>query len=245
MVFGLASCSGASKTIESLKTIEKTDYCTADSKNTYEVFIPQRNDTTEKLPILIIIDAHGGGKFALDKFKQSAKKYHTILIASDYIKNGFVNYESAIQTLIEDVQQKYPVGKTIFMTGFSGGARMVLGYAQNHSVNGIISCGALANADQLKAINCPIISISGMDDFNFIETAQFMFQEQLIPANLKIELTNASHSWPDSIMLTNAVGFLRFASKTTENPTPKQAQCRLYCDNQLARIDSLKQKPLK
>ena len=86
-------------------------------------------------------------------------QYPAVLIASNLVKNGFDGYDGAIQTLIDDVHQKYPVGEVVFITGFSGGARMALGYALVHPVNGLILCGALANADQLNAVHCP--------DFNF------------------------------------------------------------------------------
>jgi len=238
---GLVSCSGAGKSNEIVQQVEKTDSCKLDVKNTYEVYVPKRGNSAEKLPLLVIIDSHGSGKFALDKFKRAAIQYPTILIASNLVKNGFEGYEEAIRTLIDDVRQKYPTGKTVFLTGFSGGARMVLGYAQSHPVNGLILCGALANADQINALHCPVLSISGMDDFNFMETAQYLFQEQSTPVNLKIELTNASHSWPDSLMLGNALGFLRFSGQTADIPSLSKSQLTMYCQHQMTRINSLKQ----
>jgi hypothetical protein len=189
----------------------------------------------------VIIDSHGSGKFALDKFKQGANQYPVILVASNLIKNGYADYEGALQTLLEDVRKKYPVGQVVFMTGFSGGARMVLGYALRHPVNGLILCGALANPDQIKTLHCPVISISGMDDFNFMETAQYLFQEQSTPGNLKIELTNASHSWPESPLLSNMLGFLRLSCKAADIPSVSESQLVLYCRQQQASINLLKQ----
>ena len=238
---GLISCNAIGKSNETVKAVEKTDSCQLDSKNSYEVYIPQRSNPDEKLPLLVIIDSHGSGKFALGKFKPAANQYPAVIVASNLIKNGFGNYEGAIQTLIDDVHQKYPVGETVFMTGFSGGARMSLGYALTHPVNGLILCGALANPDQINALRCPVISISGMDDFNFMETAQYLFQEQSIPGNLKIELTNASHDWPDSVMLSNAFGFLHLSCQAADIPSPTKSQLTTFCHNQQARIDSLKQ----
>lgn len=236
----VVSCSNTVKSTETIKAVENTDSCKLDPNNIYEVYIPEKNPQ-EKLPLLVIIDAHGSGKFALKKFKQAANQYPVVLVASDFIKNGFENYVGAMQTLISDVQQKYPVGKTIFITGFSGGARMALGYALNHQPQGLILCGALAGADQINALHCPVISISGMDDFNFIETAQYLFQDNSIPGNLKIELTNASHDWPDNKMLTNAFGFLWLSTHAEDIPSPAKSQIKLYDQNQLARIDSLKE----
>jgi predicted esterase len=238
---GLVSCSGSGKSNETVKAFEKTDSCKTDSKNTYEVYVPKRSNAVDKLPLLVIIDAHGSGKFALNKFKEGADAYPVVLVASNFIKNGFAGYEEAIQTLIADVRQKYPVDKTIFLAGFSGGARMGLGYGMTCQLNGLILCGALANSDQINALRCPVISISGMDDFNFMETAQYLFQDRLTPANLKIELTNASHSWPDSLMLTNALGFLCLSNQVADKLTLPESQLKMYCQYQHSRIDSMKQ----
>lgn len=235
-LLSLASCNGMTQNNVS-KAIQKTDSCQLDAKNKYEVYIPGGVAKTDKLPLLVIIDSHGEGKFALQKFKLSADKYPAIIVASDYVKNGFEGYDGAIQTLIDDVSKKYPVDGKVFLTGFSGGARMALGYGVNHSVNGLILCGALGNAQQISSMVCPVFSISGMDDFNFVETAQFIFNQETMPLNLKIELINLTHSWPDSVTLARAFGFLQlsngsnFSQKTVEE----------YDKQQLAHIDSLVQ----
>lgn len=239
LLFLLASCSPAGKHGDVANALEATDSCKSDPGHRYEVYIPERNSLSIKLPLLVIIDAHGDGRTALAKFKHGADQYPVVLIASDLIKNGYTDYEGAIKALIDDVRQKYPVNESIFMTGFSGGARMVLGYALAHQINGMVLCGALANADQIRAIRCPIISISGMDDFNFIETAQYLFQEPSIPGTLKIELTGGSHNWPDSLILGNALGFLYFSCQVPDPGSYTKRELQTYVKHQHEWIDSL------
>ena len=233
----MTSCNASAKPNSSMRAVEKTDTCRLDAGNSYEVFVPGISPK-DRLALLVIVDAHGAGKFALKKFKSTADKYSMILVASNTVKNGFAGSDQALQTLIEDVRQKYPVGKTLFLTGFSGGARMALSYALGHSIDGLILCGALAGREQLAALSCPVISISGMDDFNFPETAQYLFQEERTPPNLKIELTHASHSWPDSLMLLNAVGFLQLSA--SKDGTLSEKALLNYTQQQQTRIDSLK-----
>jgi len=234
------SCGDTGKLDKTLKSVKNSERCVSDAGNTYEVYIPARSSALNKLPLLVILDPHGSGKSALDKFRQGSKHYPVVLAASNLVKNGFANYENAIQTLVNDVRKKYPVNETIFLSGFSGGARMALGYALKHQINGLILCGALANPDQINAVRCPIISISGMDDFNFMETAQYLFDEQVIPKNLKIELTNASHNWPESTIISNALGFLYLSSPAADILPTKDLLLSEYYQNQQARIDSLK-----
>jgi hypothetical protein len=238
IVIGVNAC----KPDKTVQAIEKTDSCKLDPDNKYEVYIPQSNKSQGKLPLLVILDPHAAGKSALGKFKQAADRYPAILVASDLVKNGYTGYDNAIRMLIEDVRHKYPAGETVFIAGFSGGARMALGFAMNSRLNGLILCGALAGADQIRSIHCPIISISGMDDFNFVETAQFLFKEQSIPANLKIELTNASHDWPDSLLLADAFGFLYLSTRTQDIIAVSASQLKEFNQHQHSRIEMMTQR---
>ena len=237
----LVSCSGSNKSTDTGKAVERTDSCLVDPTNTYEVYIPARKND-EKLPLMVILDAHGSGKYALKKFIQGANQYPVVLIASNLVKNGYQGYEQAIHTLIDDVHQKYPVGEAVFMSGFSGGARMALDYGLVHPLNGLVMCGALANSDQIHALRCPVISISGMDDFNFLETAQYLFQEQTTPSNLIIELTNDSHNWPDNILLGNALGFLYLSRNKAGTPGGDETRLKTYCRQQQIRMNLEKQR---
>lgn len=233
------SCNEKRKKSVPAQAIEKTDTCVSDSKNTYEIYIPGRNSNKEKLPLLIIIDSHGEGKFALNKFKPAAEKYNVIIAASNLVKNNFPKSNSAIETLKNDIRHKYPVNKTTFLAGFSGGARISLNYAISHPVNGLIMCGALAEAKAIRAARCTLFSISGTDDFNFNETAQYISNDNLCPDNLKIELTNGNHNWPDSITLTNATGFLLLSFVSENTQGPYEDEIKNYRRKQLSVTDSL------
>jgi len=236
LLFALFSCASSVKPKEDAEPVIATDTCASDHKNTYEVYIPERKTVGEKLPLLVIIDSHASGKFALEKFKKAANEHHAILLASNLVKNGFAGYVSAIKEMITDASQKYPVNGTVFMTGFSGGARMSLAYASTNRIDGLIMCGALGNTKQITAVKCPVVSISGTDDFNFAETAQFLFQEHLIPGNLKIELTDASHSWPDSTTLSNMFAYLVYSNSADT----KTEALNEFSKKQLKLIEQLK-----
>jgi predicted peptidase len=86
LFFELVSCVYSGKSKEISEAVSKTDTCKSDSQNTYEVYIPERNNTNEKLPLFIIIDAHGNGAFAMDKFKLSARNFPAVLVASNLVK---------------------------------------------------------------------------------------------------------------------------------------------------------------
>jgi predicted esterase len=227
------ACKGTNKQNEIIAAKTITDSCRLNKLNTYEVFTPE-HAASEKMPLLIIIDAHGAGKYALSKFRQAASQFPVVAVASNLVKNGYSDYDHSLEALISDVREKYPVNETLFLAGFSGGARMALGFTLNHRSNGLILCGALAAKEQIESTGAPVIAISGTDDFNFIETAQYLFDQSTAPKNLRIELVDGSHGWPAPAVLTSALGYLSLSIHA------KQALLENYCRLQQARIDSFK-----
>ena len=93
------------------------------------------------------------------------------------------------------------------IAGFSGGARIALSYGQRNIVDGVIACGALTTRNQIITIRAPVYALIGMEDFNFVETAQYFFRPENTPANLSIELTGEIHEWPSEQELSNAIAF--------------------------------------
>ena len=221
--------------------INKTDRCQNHTTHTYQVFVPSVDNSCRKLPLMVVIDPHGDGKLAIRQFKEAAQTYAVVLIASNAIKNNVAGYLQLLDELIADAKSKYPVGNTLYLGGFSGGARMSLDYAGSRPVNGVIACGALADPDQIKAISCPVIAIVGMDDFNFIEAAQYIIKPADIPQNLSIVTTTASHSWPEPSLLAQSTGYLRLSPGTNEPCLDTKTLLKTYVEAQTSRLNQLTQ----
>jgi len=191
----------------SVKGIEQTDTCKG-TDLTYQLYIPGSASRCKDLPLLIVIDPHANGKLAISKFRKAADRFSCIIIASNTIKNNSPDYISDINYILEEAKARYPIGKNLFIAGFSGGARMAVNYARYYPVDGVISCGALAPDDQLKNISSRVFCIVGYADFNFIEAAQFIFNPEKAPANLYLDFTEDIHQWPDEKSLEEALGIL-------------------------------------
>ncbi len=218
----------------------KTEYCIRDTGNSYELYLPENYSACKSVPVIIILDPHGSGKHAIKQFIKTAGQYHCMLAASNQVRNNFDGFIGSIQTLIGDIQTKFPFAGTVYIAGFSGGARMALAYAQSHKTGGILACGALAGKDQVKAIPATIFSITGMGDFNFSETAVFLLNPGSIPPNLKIEFTAEIHEWPSSDMLAWAMGFFILGSEDTGSGCiDRKKLLDEFCQTSAARIDSL------
>jgi dienelactone hydrolase len=232
-------CQSEGITMAKTEAIDRIETCRLNPKHSYQVFVPSVDASFKQLPLLISIDPHGNGKLAIEGLKDAAKKYQVLVVGSNLIKNNDVNYIQELDELIADVKSRYPVGNILFLGGFSGGARMALGYATNHRTDGILACGALAKTEEIHAISCKIMCIIGMDDFNFIEAAPFVLDPMAMPSNLAIEITKASHAWPEKDLLQPALGYLLLTVMPPGNLTEKRQYVRDFIAEQKQRIDKL------
>jgi len=226
---------------EKQKEINRLDRCDKHTNHTYQVFVPSVDLSCKSMPLMVVIDPHGDGKLAIKQFKEAAQNYAVVLIASNLVKNNVTDYLQLLDEMVADTKSKYPVGNILYLGGFSGGARMSLDYAMSRHSNGVIACGALAAPEQIKAINCPVIAIVGMDDFNFIESAQYIINPNSIPQNLSIETTNASHAWPESGLLADATGYLRLSTGENNTCIDRNSLLKSYVAEQTARLNSYSQ----
>jgi dienelactone hydrolase len=233
------SCKQPIRNIAAKDAINQKDSCRLNPGHTYQIIVPTIGKYCANLPLMVVIDPHGAGKYAVGQFQEVVQKYPAIVVASNLIKNNFAGYIQSLDQLITDVKSKYPVGDQIYISGFSGGARMAIDYAISHQVTGLIACGALAQPEQIKAVNCTIMAVIGMDDFNFAEVAQYIVNPSNTPQNLMIELTNASHAWPEKELLTNVFGYLKLSSVNATNCTYSKSMAKDYFGEQKLLVDSL------
>jgi hypothetical protein len=240
LLIALDACRhGAQKAVLS-HSVEMDDSCMTEGIHRYKVYIPSVPAKCKVMPILLIIDPHGNASLAIHRFMDGAEKYKYILVASASLKNNYPNFAHSINILLDDVKKKYPVSESCFIAGFSGGARMALAYAEFTQTEGIIACGALATPEQLNAVKSTVFAMVGMADFNFIESAQYIFKPEEAPANLRIEVTRDMHAWPSSNQLTNALGYLNTASKNGNQCCKEKIVFRNFAALQRKRIDTLR-----
>lgn len=230
-----------SQKVAAAKTVivDRTDSCLSFSKHSYQIFVPSVEPSFKQLPLIVVIDPHGDGKLAVGGFKDAAQKYKAVVVGSNLIKNNDPNYIKELEVLIADVKSRYPIGNILFVGGFSGGARMALGYAAGHPVNGVLACGALAQDQEIRSLKCKIMCLIGMEDFNFTEAAPFVLDPMGIPSNLAIEITKDSHNWPEKELLRQAFGYLVLSVMPPGTPTEKRNYVRDFTAGQKQRIDLL------
>jgi hypothetical protein len=182
----------------------------------YAYIIPKEHG--DKLPLFVLIDPHGNGKLAIDKFKPALKDYQIAVIGLNNVRNNTPNYDILIKQAVTSASQELPVnGAHIYYCGFSGGARMAFQYALTNNCEGVIMCGAGPQKNMLEKINFPLVAVSGFKDFNFIE--QFYSPDNFLalkPGYISFYF-NGKHEWPPSDIVKESISFLLLKSGLREN----------------------------
>ncbi|MFO7657364.1 MAG: hypothetical protein R6W78_09870 [Bacteroidales bacterium] len=193
---------------EEKKSFAGIEACNANSIHKYSVYIPSRNGHCNNMPLVLVLDPQGSGNFAIKHFIPFAEKYKCILVASHLIRNNYSGYVQALEMLIVDATQKFTAGGNMYIAGFSGGARMALTFAQSHSVDGVLACGALGTSDQLSEIKTNVYAFTGIADFNFPEAAIYILNKESKPSTLHLELAGEMHQWPSADDISRGLGSL-------------------------------------
>ena len=187
------------------KTITNTP-----TKKLYKSYKPVELKLSEVL--FIAIDAHADANLAIEHFRWAAEQYGFQVIALNNVQNNDPKFEQHIQQGIAQAKQDLQIKpKYIFLTGFSGCARMALNYAFNHQAEGVIMMGA-GPGNQTESFPFPLAMISGVQDFNFIEQYYPINSPQVQNPNIIALHWQGKHAWPDSSTIADAVSFVLYSS---------------------------------
>ena len=183
---------------------------TSPAKKLYKSYKP----AIEKLPevLFVAIDAHADADLAIEHFRWAAEQYGFRVIALNNVENNDPKFEQHIQQGIAQAKRDLKINpKYIFLSGFSGGARMALNFALNNPSQGVIMMGA-GLGNQTQSFPFPLAMISGVQDFNFLEQYYPINSPQVQNPNIITLHWQGKHEWPDSSTIADAVSFVLYTS---------------------------------
>lgn len=203
----LFSCSSQTKRIKAETHTKKKEEVKSVSVN-YEI-LQSNNTQKSKETLIVVIDPHGDGKFALSKFNKITENFDCTIVGLNDVENNIPDFEEKIKNDINSVNQNLNLKiKHIFLCGFSGGARMAFQYALSHKVNGVLMCGAGINMKKISSLSFPLAMIIGTKDFNFIEQYYSPYSAVVKNKNLLTLLFEGIHEWPSEDNIFTAMTFL-------------------------------------
>jgi pimeloyl-ACP methyl ester carboxylesterase len=198
------------------ESIPFLDSCRMEPDHQYYISLPDDLHSGQKIPLIIVIDPHGAGFSAMQKFKDALKDLPVAIAGSNKLQNNYAGFEASLKHLHNDLLAKYPVDpQKVIVAGFSGGARMALYYGIKNPVHGIIMFGAGPGSLNNGFQQNQIYAVSGTRDFNFFEQYRPLLID--IPDNSKNinDYFRGMHNWPPERYIREAVVFfLREISST-------------------------------
>jgi predicted esterase len=212
------------------------DTCDAEPDHRYTISLPDHIPARQRLPLILLIDPHGDGKLAVEKFTAALTDIPAVIAGSDKIRNNDPGFIPSLEHLAGDVQTKYPVDPDqVIVAGFSGGARMAYYFGMNHKVLGIIMYGAGPDRPAREVGTKRMYLVSGTRDFNFMEQYLPPFQGLYEPRNYLPDFFRGSHEWPPAEYIYESVAYVLKDEADFPAFIPLQISERM-----LAAYDSLK-----
>ncbi len=213
------------------------DSCNTEPGHLYTVSLPDQITDQQRLPLILLIDPHGDGKLAVEKFTAALSDIPVVIAGSEKIRNNDPDFMSSLTHLTEDVQNKYPVDPDqVIVAGFSGGARMAYYFGMNHNILGIIMFGAGPDRSSRDVGTRRMYLVSGTRDFNFMEQYLPPFQGLYEPRNYLPDFFRGGHEWPPAEYIYESVAYIL----KDQAVFPAFIPSRLS-DNMLAAYDSLRE----
>ncbi|KAF5037838.1 hypothetical protein DSECCO2_560440 [anaerobic digester metagenome] len=173
--------------------------CEADTSVFYNIYVPAGTGD-KRLPVLILLDAHGNTAPALKQYTGLADKYGVVLAGFNASENNipFENIWKSFKPWIHELFRKAPVDSThVFIAGFSGGARVTT--LLENRMNGIAAtalCGAgPADINSWAGKTAPVMMFAGTGDFNYIEINS-IFANAEIKRPRTLRIFQGTHAWP-------------------------------------------------
>jgi predicted esterase len=211
------------------------DSCRQELDHHYLVAEPEDVSSQQKLPLLLVIDPHGDGRLAAEKFSEALADIPAVIAGSDKIRNNDPDFELSLSRLEDDVLAKYPADpEKVIVAGFSGGARMAFYYGMNHNVLGIIMFGAGPGRSARETGSKRLYMVSGTRDFNFMEQYIPPFSELYDDYDYMADFFRGGHEWPPPENIYESVAYVL---KDTPD-FPERIPVRIS-EKMLAEYDSL------
>jgi hypothetical protein len=181
----------------------------ADPVETYSLYLPSTYTPDREWPVLMGFHPAARGRAIVETYRAAAEEYGWIVAASNTSRNGPWEVSArAATTMSGDVYRRFAVHPDrIYLTGFSGGARVALQIAlAGNRIAGVIASGAgYPDARPRRSLPFLLFGTVGLDDFNYIELRQL--DRELRTAH-RVVFFDGGHTLPPPAVALEAVEWL-------------------------------------
>jgi len=190
--------------------------CRQNTDQSYALYLPSNYQADKTWPVILALDPGARGKFPIEAFREAAEEYGYILVGSNNSRNGPMAVGgTALHAMWEDAFDRFSLDtERIYLTGFSGGARMAGRFALlSKQVRGVILCGAGFDLPERgEEIPFSVLLATGDWDSNYLELKTL--NADLLDRKAKVRLITfgGGHLWPSSSVCRQAVQWLEIGT---------------------------------
>jgi dienelactone hydrolase len=201
-----------------------------DAQFSYALYLPSYYTPEKKFPVIYAFEPAARGAYPVERFKEAAEKFGYVIIASNDSRNGLSSKQllPIINDLFDDTLARFSLDQSrVYLTGFSGGARVALSYALGSKgwVAGVIACGAGFPPDAQITTDLPFVIFGtvGNEDFNYPEMRTL--DETLSKLNIthRFVTFEGTHDWASSELCIKAVEWLELQAMKTNRRQKDEA----------------------
>lgn len=213
--------------------------CARQPDQTYALYLPSRYTPERTWPIVLCFEPGARALYCAQVFEQAAETRGYVVMASWNSRNGNWNTSlDAARALLEEAQTRYRIDpKRIYLSGFSGGARVAfLIAAQAKFVAGVIAAGAgfPNGADPAAAFPAPVFLTAAIEDFNHAEVQQVSRHLDKLGTPWRAAFHPGRHSWPPAEVVDEALAWLDLQAMRTGSLPKDEARIAAFRDRPAA-----------
>jgi poly(3-hydroxybutyrate) depolymerase len=147
--------------------------CAADPAQIYALYLPSAYSAERHWNLLIGLHPAARGRQIVDTYAAAAERYGYIVAGSNVSRNGPWSVSlGALQAMLADLGRRFSIDpQRVYLTGLSGGARVVLQVAlAGNNVAGVIASSAgYPDSEPRASVGFPLFATTGTEDFNYVE----------------------------------------------------------------------------
>ncbi|MGE5362000.1 MAG: TPR end-of-group domain-containing protein [Bacteroidales bacterium] len=188
--------------------------CQGDPGQSYALYLPSTYSPDRKWPILYAFDPGARGGVPVRRFADAAERYGFIVVGSNNSRNGpLAVAQNALNAMLDDTRARFSLErKRLYVTGFSGGARVasVVGMVMPGEVAGVIAFGAGFQPGVAPSPSLPFVYYAavGIDDFNFPELQNLNRSLEKLDLPHRLDVFEGGHEWPSEIVCRHALEWM-------------------------------------
>lgn len=191
---------GTPDDLEPGRIIERV-VCKDYPNQTYALYLPSNYSASRTWPLVAAFDPGARGNAPVERFKEAAEQYGYIVCGSNNSRNGPMPLSAeAAQAMLGDVTTRFAIDdKRVYLTGFSGGARVATAIAMRlpGRIAGVIGCGAGFATGVEPSSSLPFVYYGtvGTEDLNYPEMKQLDRALDSAGVTHRVEVFEGGHGW--------------------------------------------------